>query len=94
MSWSRKIPVHIFNEQTPLQQCKGDFYKAILYAYRKKNRNISSVVYLILGLVITLPLNLKAQAQWVNVDVDFAPLPKDFHLFKTTDSLDGKPFIA
>lgn len=52
------------------------------------------VVYLILGLVITLPLHLKAQAQWVNVDVDFAPLPKDFHVFKTTDSLDGKPFIA
>ena len=35
-----------------------------------------------------------AQVKWVNVDADFGPLPNNFHIFKTTDSLDGKPFIA
>ena len=57
-------------------------------------RSTSLFFYLILSLVISLPLHLEAQARWVNVDVDFAPLPEDFHVFKTTDSLDGKPFIA
>ena len=35
-----------------------------------------------------------AQVKWVNVDVDFAPLPPSVQVFKTTDSLDGNPFIA
>lgn len=37
---------------------------------------------------------LPAQLKWVNVDEQFQPLPKNFHVYKTTDSLDGKPFIA
>ena len=44
--------------------------------------------------LVFFSLNLNAQVNWVNVDMDFAPLPKGFHVFKTTDSLDGKPFIA
>jgi hypothetical protein len=35
-----------------------------------------------------------AQVNWVNVDTAFAPLPANVQVFKTTDSLDGKPFIA
>jgi uncharacterized protein YigE (DUF2233 family) len=35
-----------------------------------------------------------AQVKWTNVDADFAPLPETFHVYKTIDSLDGKPFIA
>lgn len=35
-----------------------------------------------------------AQIKWVNIDSLYQPLPKGFHIFKTTDSLDGKPFIA
>ncbi len=35
-----------------------------------------------------------AQVKWVNVDADFGPLPSTVQVFKTTDSLDGKPFIA
>jgi hypothetical protein len=35
-----------------------------------------------------------AQVKWVNVDADYAPLPSSVQVFKTTDSLDGKPFIA
>jgi Phosphodiester glycosidase len=34
------------------------------------------------------------QLKWVNVDSLFQPLPKGFHVYKTTDSFDGKPFIA
>ena len=35
-----------------------------------------------------------AQVKWVNVDSLYAPLPSSVQVFKTTDSLDGKPFIA
>ena len=37
---------------------------------------------------------LYAQQKWVNVDSAFQPLPDNFHVYKCTDSLDGKPFIA
>ncbi len=35
-----------------------------------------------------------AQAKWVNVDTAFGPLPSTVQVFKTTDSLYGKPFLA
>jgi len=35
-----------------------------------------------------------AQVKWVNVDTAFGPLPSTVQVFKTTDSLDGKPFVA
>lgn len=35
-----------------------------------------------------------AQVKWINVDTAFAPLPSTLQVFKTTDSLEGKPFIA
>lgn len=37
---------------------------------------------------------VQAQQKWINVDSAFQPLPANFHVYKTTDSLDGKPFIA
>lgn len=37
---------------------------------------------------------IKAQLRWVNADADFGPLPSGVHVFKTNDSLDGKPNIA
>jgi exopolysaccharide biosynthesis protein len=37
---------------------------------------------------------LLAQQKWINVDSAFQPLPDNFHVYKSTDSLDGKPFIA
>ena len=40
------------------------------------------------------PFAAISQVKWANVDAAFQPLPKDFHVYKTTDSLDGKPFIA
>ncbi len=41
-----------------------------------------------------LSFSLTAQVKWINVDADFGTLPSNFHVYKTTDSLDGKPFIA
>jgi exopolysaccharide biosynthesis protein len=37
---------------------------------------------------------LNAQLKWINVDSLYQPLPKRVHVYKTTDSLDGKPNIA
>jgi hypothetical protein len=39
-------------------------------------------------------LSAKTQVKWLSVDADYGPLPKGFHVFKTTDSLEGKPFVA
>lgn len=47
-----------------------------------------------LFIVILYPAMLQAQQKWINVDSSFQPLPDNFHVYKTTDSLDGKPFIA
>lgn len=47
-----------------------------------------------LFIVFLYPAWLPAQQKWINVDSAFQPLPDNFHVFKTTDSLDGKPFIA
>jgi hypothetical protein len=35
-----------------------------------------------------------AQVKWENADSDYSPLPGGFHVYKTTDSADGKPFKA
>ena len=39
-------------------------------------------------------LFVSAQVTWTNVDSNYTPLPKNFHVYKTMDSLDGKPFEA
>lgn len=43
--------------------------------------------------ISTAPFCL-AQVKWVNVDSLYTPLPPSVHVFKTTDSIDGKPNIA
>ena len=48
----------------------------------------------VLFIVFLCPLKHLAQQKWINVDSAFQPLPDNFHVYKTTDSLDGKPFIA
>lgn len=35
-----------------------------------------------------------AQVTWMNVDSAYAPLPSTLQVFKTTDTLEGQPFIA
>ncbi|MEO6251754.1 MAG: phosphodiester glycosidase family protein [Ferruginibacter sp.] len=49
---------------------------------------------IILAVSLLITLNSFAQVKWVNVDADYAPLPFSVQVFKTTDSLDEKPFIA
>jgi hypothetical protein len=46
------------------------------------------------GWYALLPMVLSSQTQWQNVDALYAPLPGSVHVYKTTDSLDGKPNIA
>ena len=48
--------------------------------------------FLLLALFFSLSVN--AQLKWVNVDSLYQPLSSSVHVFKTTDSLDGKPNIA
>jgi Phosphodiester glycosidase len=61
-------------------------------------RNKSSKILLTAGLILAvcfyIPVNTFAQLKWINVDADYSPLPSSVQVFKTTDSLDGKPFVA
>jgi hypothetical protein len=51
--------------------------------------------YFIIALLILFrPPALSAQLKWVNVDSLYQPLPSTVHVFRTTDSLEGKPNIA
>lgn len=61
------------------------------------NSNFSKILVtagLLLAVCFFIPLISSAQVKWVNVDAEYAPLPASVQVFKTTDSLDGKPFIA
>ncbi len=49
---------------------------------------------LLLAVCFFIPASSIAQVKWINVDAEYAPLPASVQVFKTTDSLDGKPFIA
>jgi hypothetical protein len=45
-------------------------------------------------LLLVAPFFSKAQFQWKLVDSLFGPLPASMHVYRTNDSLDGKPNIA
>lgn len=49
---------------------------------------------LFFSVLILAAFTTTAQVKWINADPDFGTLPQGFHVYKTTDSLDGKPFIA
>lgn len=49
---------------------------------------------ILLAVCFFIPTASFCQVKWINVDADFGPLPSTVQVFKTTDSLDGKPFIA
>ena len=46
------------------------------------------------GVSFFISITSIAQVRWVNVSADYGPLPATVQIFKTTDSVDGKPFIA
>jgi hypothetical protein len=82
-----------------LQQCKG-FFKLKFCGLLLKPDNamgqFKSCFFVLFSFLSTLLVSssLRAQVRWHNVDTAYAPLPKGIHVFKTTDSLDGKPFLA
>lgn len=45
-------------------------------------------------IIVLLPLIASSQLEWINVDSLYQPLPVGIHVYKTTDSLDGKPNVA
>jgi hypothetical protein len=49
---------------------------------------------LILAFFMLMTFSSNAQLKWTNVDDQFGPLPASIHVYKTTDSLGGKPNIA
>lgn len=53
---------------------------------------MSKIIAVIISWFIFSGIN--AQVSWVNADTDFGELPVGFHVFKSTDSLEGKPFKA
>ncbi len=55
-------------------------------------KNVSCCIVLLL--IFSFSKSVNAQQKWVNVDSFFQPLPANFHVYKCTDNLDGKPFIA
>ncbi|MFM6925579.1 MAG: phosphodiester glycosidase family protein [Ferruginibacter sp.] len=59
-----------------------------------KSYKILSTAGLLLAVCFFINSSAFAQVKWVNVDTAFGPLPSSVQVFKTTDSLDGKPFIA
>lgn len=61
---------------------------------KKKSLKIFLAAGLLLAVCFFVPIRSQAQVKWINVDADYAPLPSSVQVFKTTDSLDGKPFIA
>ena len=46
------------------------------------------------SLLIIISIGGSAQLKWINVDSLYQPLPSTVHIFKSSDTLDGKPNIA
>ena len=44
--------------------------------------------------LILFHISVNAQLRWINMDPGFGNLPASVHVYKTTDSLDGKPNVA
>ncbi len=45
-------------------------------------------------LLLIFSISANAQLRWINMDTAFGDLPSSVHVYKTSDSLDGKPNIA
>lgn len=53
---------------------------------------ISLMKYFLLFIVLIASDGI-AQTNWQNIDAQYAPLPTSFHVFKSTDSVNGKPNV-
>ncbi len=56
--------------------------------------NSSRSAFVLTLIIFFNGISLKSQVRWINVDDEFGPLPSSIHVYRTTDSLDGKPNIA
>jgi hypothetical protein len=48
----------------------------------------------VVTIIFICPYLSFSQVHWINADSAFGPLPASVHVYKSTDSLNGKPFIA
>lgn len=78
----------IETEKSELQKKRSGLH------YNRLNRQPGNRTVFVLFILLFFTNALHAQVKWVNVDAEYAPLPSTVQAFKTTDSLDGKPFIA
>lgn len=51
-------------------------------------------IFLLLFGAVNILHVAKAQQRWTNADSAFGPLPENFHVYTSSENLDGKPFIA
>jgi exopolysaccharide biosynthesis protein len=49
--------------------------------------------YCFVVLFVVLIFSANAQTGWVNIDAQYQPLPSSFHVYKSSDPVDGKPNI-
>ena len=61
---------------------------------KRKTFKILVTAGLVLAVCFFITTASFAQVKWLNVSADYGPLPATVQVFKTTDSVDGKPFIA
>ena len=47
-----------------------------------------------LSVIFIYPFTSFSQVKWTNADAEFAPLAASVHVYRSSDSLDGRPFIA
>jgi hypothetical protein len=60
----------------------------------ERSRQNLKIKYVLLIAGILFSGFLQAQTGWQNMDMSFGPLPASVHVFRTNDSLEGKPNIA
>ncbi|MEO6732891.1 MAG: phosphodiester glycosidase family protein [Ferruginibacter sp.] len=58
------------------------------------SRSYFDLKLLVLTAILFFSSHTMAQVKWVNTNEAYAPIPVGFDVFKTTDSLNGRPFIA
>lgn len=69
--------------------------KAVLVlSIPEKNKRMKNTAAIFTVLLLLIAEIVTAQVKWNNVDNDFGKLPQGFHVYSSTDSLDGKPFRA
>jgi len=59
-----------------------------------KSNQIPTLNFYLTVFATLFSLSVTAQLRWKNVSTEFGYLPKSIKVFKTTDSLNGRPFIA